>query len=152
MKFNFSTHTRQPGQSLVELGLMLMIILWLLAGAIDFGVGFFSYVAIRDAAQEGALYGSIVYDQNHPGYTVDNFKTMIEARVRASSSSPVDLTSTTKVQVQVIPPGTWCAGNPLRVNVTYQYPIMMPMIGIITGPSITLQASATSALLVPLCT
>ena len=47
---------RQRGQSLVELAISLMIILWLLAGAIDFGIGFFSYVAIRDAAQEGALY------------------------------------------------------------------------------------------------
>jgi hypothetical protein len=151
MKLRIHTHTLQRGQSLVELGLMLMIILWLLAGAIDFGVGFFSYVAIRDAAQEGALYGSIVYDKNHPGYTVNDFKTMIEARVRASSSAPVDLTSTSKIQVKVIPPGTWCAGNPLRVNVTYLYPIMIPMVGIITGPNITLRASATSALLVPSC-
>jgi Flp pilus assembly protein TadG len=143
-------HTRQRGQSLVEMGLMLMMLLWLLAGVIDFGIGFFSYVAIRDAAQEGALYGSVVYDENHPTYTVDQLKAMIIDRVENSSSAPVDFHSPS-VQVQVTPSGTWCAGNYLKLDVTYEYPIMMPMVGIIIGPTITLKSTATSILLEPHC-
>jgi Flp pilus assembly protein TadG len=146
----FAIVPRQHGQSLVEMGLLLMMLLWLLSGVIDFGIGFFSYVAIRDAAQEGALYGSVVYDPDHPSYTVDDFRAMITERVQNSSTAPVDLTSSS-VQVVINPPATWCAGNPLRVDVSYDYPIMMPMVGILTGPTITLRASATSILLVPLC-
>jgi Flp pilus assembly protein TadG len=141
---------QRRGQSLVEFGLTLSLLIIILAGAIDFGVGFFSYVAIRDAAQEGALYGSIIYDEDHPGYTVGDFQNMIEDRVRDSSSAPVDLHSA-NINVQVIPPGTWCAGHPLKVNVAYIYPLTMPIIGIFTGPSITLRASATSTILRPLC-
>src|SRR5215470_12817695 len=76
------------GQSLVELALSLTVILMLLAGAVDFGMAFFSYTAIRDAAQEGALYGSIngPSDQQLPSPPDD-----ICNRVRMASSSPIDL-------------------------------------------------------------
>ena len=130
---------RQRAQSLVELGLGLMAILWLLSGAVDFGIGFYSYVAVRDAAQEGALYGSV--------YPTGN----IEARVRSSSATPVDLTNTSNVHV-TIPPFTACAGNPLTVTVQYDYPIMMALTNLVTGPVIHIRSSATSVILVPACT
>ena len=146
---------RQRGQSLVEMGLFLMVLLWLLAAAVDFGIGFFSYVAIRDAAQEGALYGSIVYstvfDEDHPeNTTVTNLRYLITDRVENTSSGPVNLKSSS-VQVDIIPPVPWCAGYPLKVSVSYQYPITMALTGIITGPTINLTSSATSTLLVPPC-
>ncbi len=59
LRSKFLSQKKQRGQSLVELGLTMMVMLWLLSGAVDFGLGFFAYVAIRDAAQEGALFGSI---------------------------------------------------------------------------------------------
>src|SRR3990172_6767016 len=49
----------ERGQSLVELALSLTVILLLLAGAVDFSIAYFSFSAMQDAAQEGALYGSI---------------------------------------------------------------------------------------------
>ena len=66
---------------MVELAITLTFMLMLLAGAVEFGIALFQFVQLRDAAQEGALYGSI-----HPG---DD--TNIEARVRAASLSPIDL-------------------------------------------------------------
>ena len=132
------------------MGLLLIMLLWLLSGVIDFGIGFFSYVAIRDAAQEGALYGSVVYDASHPSYTTSDYVAMIIERVENSSSQPVDLHSSS-VQVQVTPPSTWCSGFPLKVDISYDYPIMMPMVGVVTGSTITLRASATSVLLEPQC-
>ena len=133
----------QRGQSLVELALSMMVILMLLAGAINFGVGFFSYVAIRDAAQEGALYGSIDPTGN------------IEGRVRSSSARPVDLADTTAVQVNISIQGSACAGgnppNLLTVVVTYDCPVTMPLAGIFIGDHITLTASATSTILKPEC-
>ena len=63
MKTPFNTHKKsQRGQSLVELAISLMVILMLLMGAIDFGIALFAYVSMRDAAQEGAVYGSIEPD------------------------------------------------------------------------------------------
>jgi Flp pilus assembly protein TadG len=133
--------SRQRGQSLVEMALTMMILVWLLAGAVDFGMGYFSFVAIRDAAQEGALYGSIDPTGN------------IEARVRASSSkAPVDLNDLINVRVTVLLPGTVCAGNHLTVSVAYDYPITVPLVGILTGPTITLTSSSTSTILLPSCT
>ena len=49
---------KEQGQSLVELALSLTLLLLLLGGAIDLGRMFFTYIALRDAAQEGAIYGS----------------------------------------------------------------------------------------------
>jgi Flp pilus assembly protein TadG len=45
------------GQSLVELAISLVILLFLLAGIVEFGLAFFQFVQLRDAAQEGALFG-----------------------------------------------------------------------------------------------
>jgi Flp pilus assembly protein TadG len=44
----------ERGQSLVEFSISLVIILWLLAGAVEFGIALFQYIQLRDAAQEGA--------------------------------------------------------------------------------------------------
>ena len=49
----------KKGQSLVEFAISLTVMLILLAGTVDFGIGLFHYIAMREAAQEGALYGSI---------------------------------------------------------------------------------------------
>jgi len=136
------TYKKQRGQSMVELAVSLMVILWLLAGAIDFGIGFLSYVAIRDAAQEGATYGSL-----HPTDTA-----AIVQRVRDSSSAPVNLADASSVTVTVATaPGEACAGHPLTVTVVYDYPLMMPLIGLITGNPIHLTAKSTSTILTPAC-
>ncbi len=49
----------EKGQSLVELAIMLVFLLILLAGVVDLGRMMFEYQAMRDAAQEGAGYGSL---------------------------------------------------------------------------------------------
>ena len=46
------------GQSVVEFALIVPIMLLLLAGAIDLGRVFYTYVAVENAAKEGALYGA----------------------------------------------------------------------------------------------
>ncbi len=49
----------ERGQSLVELSISLVVLLYLLSGAVEFGLAFFQFVQLRDAAQEGALFGSM---------------------------------------------------------------------------------------------
>jgi len=132
---------RSRGQSLVELALTLTIILTLLAGAVDLGSAFFDYIALRDAAQEGALYGSI-----NPENTSD-----IVNRVRQSSSNPLDLTSA-DVSIDVLVTGSPCAGSQITVTVDYTYQLIMPLIGSILGSSsIPLSASVTDTILSPPC-
>jgi len=143
MKLNHA----EKGQSLVELALTLLIILTLLAGAVDLGSAFFSYVAIRDAAQEGALYGSL-YPTDTNG---------IYYRVRQSSSAPVDLSD---ISIVTVPPPSTPQGacrplsgsNPITVTVRYNYELSMPFIGAILGTDkIPLSASVTDTILNPKC-
>jgi Flp pilus assembly protein TadG len=132
----------ERGQSLVELALSLSVILLLLAGAVDFSIAYFSYSAMQDAAQEGALYGSI-NPTDEEG---------IITRVRSASTNPVDLSNEDLVDVVVTLPGEACEGNEIRVNVIYDYPISMPFIGAIIGTQqITLNASVTDTILQPVC-
>jgi Flp pilus assembly protein TadG len=146
----------ERGQSLVEVAISLPVIILLLLGAVDFGMAIFSYSIIRDAAQEGALYGS---------FNPDN-KAEIENRARNISpigedeifSSPVDLTDRELVTVEVKSIGGSCQGetggeaNSLRVRVRYNYPFLMPLIGTLIGTdSIPLTGSATNVILQPPC-
>lgn len=131
----------QRGQSLVELGLTMVLILTLLAGAVDLGSAFFDYIALKDAAQEGALYGSI-----NPTDTSG-----IIARVRQSSTKPLDLTDPS-VTVNVPPPSQPCAGGAITVTVSYTYHLTMPFIGGILGTqTIPLSAQVTDTILTPKC-
>jgi Flp pilus assembly protein TadG len=130
----------ERGQSLVELAMSLTFILLLLAGAVDFSIAYFSFAAMQDAAQEGALYGSI-----NPTDTAG-----IITRVRSASSNPVDLADASLVNVTVTLPGAACEGNEITVNVIYDYPVSMPFIGSIIGSqTITLNASVTDTILQP---
>ena len=132
----------ERGQSLVELALSLSMILLLLSGAVDFSIAYFSFTAMRDAAQEGALYGSINPDD----------EAGIITRVRSASSNPVDLDNEDLVDVIVTLSGAGCEGNEISVDVVYDYPISMPFIGAIIGSQqITLNAGVSDTILQPTC-
>lgn len=151
------TPTPRRGQSLIEFALALTAILILIAGAVDLGSAFFGYIAIRDAAQEGALYGSIaavqdldndgVYDPGEPLNTA-----AIISRVRQSSNKPVNLTDTSKVTVSVSATNPPCAGGGITVQVIYNYQLTMPLIGAVIGSqTIPVRASVTNTILRPAC-
>ncbi|KAF0108803.1 MAG: TadE family protein [Anaerolineaceae bacterium] len=159
MKKNAKKKPAQSGQSLVEFALALTLMLTLVAGAVDLGSAFFAYIALRDAAQEGALYGSIaavvedpngtmgVYDAGEPLNTA-----AIINRVRQSSDQPVDLTDVTNVTVAVSATNPPCAGGGITVTVAYNYQITMPFIGAIIGSqTIPVRASVTNTILKPAC-
>jgi Flp pilus assembly protein TadG len=146
----------EKGQSLVELAVSLPVILLILLGTIDFGMALFSYSILRDAAQEGALYGSF-----NPGNTeaIENrARNILPRGDEEVFSSPVDLRDTSRVTVEVEPIGNDCQGitrgvaNSVQVNVIYQYSILMPIIGSVIGTdTITLTGSATNIILQPPC-
>ena len=136
----------ERGQSLVELSISLVILLYLLSGAVEFGMAFFQFVQLRDAAQEGALYGSI-----NPIDTSG-----IKSRVRFTSNSPIKLNDSTivpdsDITVTVIGPKA-CEGNGIKVEVKYDHKIFMPFIPQIIGTkTIPLKATVTDTILLPVC-
>ena len=164
----------ERAQSLVELAISLIIILTLLAGAVDFGIALFSFVSLRDAVQEGALFASFspTLDEGDNLYENEALACdAIEARVRTASSSPVDLADTTNVTVFIctVPAGMStfvcenacddsaadpCEGDgaAIQVRATYNYQLTMPLIGTIIGTNtIPITASVTDTILRPLC-
>jgi Flp pilus assembly protein TadG len=148
---------KERGQSLVELAISLPVMVLILLGTVDFGMAIFSYSILRDAAQEGALYGSF-----NPAN-----KVQIESRARNISprgeeqgvfSSPVNLRDTKLVKVEVKAIGAACQGitkgaaNSMQVSVSYNYPILMPFLGKVIGTNtIKLNGVATNIILQPPC-
>ena len=138
---------RERGQSMVELALTITILMVLLAGTIDLGRAFFTWLALRDAAQEGASYGSAV-----PAATLP----MIETRVRETFSDVVpDLGADIDVFVNF--QGPRCLGNAvpstIEVVILYQnFPLPMPFLGtIVGGQTIPIKATIEDSIISPAC-
>lgn len=135
------------GQSLVELAISLLILLYLLSGAVEFGIIFFQFVQLRDAVQEGALYGSI---NPHDAAA-------IEDRAQAASDKPIDL-STVSFTVTVTDPAgvdkdiaLACEGDGITVSATFNHQVFMPFMSAFIGPTIPLNAEVTDTVLTPVC-
>ena len=142
----------ERGQSLVELGISLLILLYLLSGAAEFGVLFFQFVQLRDAAQEGALYGSMFPpDSATDAAGIDAIKN--RAMYSSPTRSPIDLISDPNVTVSVVvTDAQYCEGGSLEVTVSYPHKVFMPFIPQILGTNtIPLNATVTDTILSPIC-
>lgn len=148
-----AVNNRQKGQGITEFALILVFLLILLAGVFDLGRAFFAYMIIRDAAQEGAVYGSIA-----PKSDLGAFNAAVVNRVEVAyldpsnpSESPLDINGVT-VQVNIIGSGCAAPGNSVRVTVDYEFPLAMPFLGAIIGKqNIEMSASAEDSILAPIC-
>ncbi|MEJ5241414.1 MAG: TadE/TadG family type IV pilus assembly protein [Anaerolineales bacterium] len=138
MKPRFSLTSR--AQSLVELAISLMVIVLLLSGVIEFGIAFFQFVQMQDAAQEGAVYGSI-NPTDEAG---------IRTRILAVVNEPFDL-GLTAGNITITDNGGRCEGYALTITITYDHIVTMPLISTITGPTIPLRATVTDTILQPTC-
>lgn len=135
----------EKGQSLMEMAIVLIILLLLLAGIVDLGRLFFTWIALRDAAQEGAVYASFCPPFNGP----DAEK--VKTHVKKSSNGTIDLNNS---NVQVIADYTIPAvpGTTVRVEVSMtNFRFIMPFISIFTGTSMTIRAEAKDVALQESC-
>ena len=147
----------ERGQSLVEMAISLVVILFLLSGVVEFGIAFFQFIQLRDAAQEGALFASI----NPPATTASNDpnRLLTISRVRAASNKPIDMSEAAGlVTVTVTVTGSPCAGNAVTVDVFFRHQVFMPFVSpIFTAMSgdgsntIPLTGSVTDTILQPAC-
>ncbi len=130
----------ERGQSLTEMALGTIIIMILLAGTIDFGRLYFTYLSLQSAAGEGAAYGSI---DPYDWAGIDN-------RVRGEAPSGLIDWSTVTVTPSII--GQPCSGGGIRVDVDYSFTIITPFLGAVIGrQTIPLRASVVDTILTPPC-
>ncbi len=132
-------HTRrekEKGQSLVEMALVLPVMLIILAGVLEVGRLYYVFVAVSDAAGEGANYAAIFPD--------DVYRDELIQRVGEASGGLVEIDSS---MINVDCPDV-AAGKPITVSVGYTFTVAAPFAHIfIPDGEIILNATATEAIL-----
>ncbi len=116
---------------MVELALILPVIVLLLFGTMEFGRAFYSYISVTSAVREGVREAAV-------GKT----DAEIEARIRqAVTLSEAE----TRLHILEISPaeGDRVAGSAVRVEIRYDMPLVVPLIGDLLPNPLPLTASAT---------
>lgn len=129
---------KESGQGLVEFAIGIVFLLVLLAGILDLGRAYFSYIALQDAAQEGAAYASIAPTD------LDG----IRDRVRTTSSTPIKFDSFEDSQIEIQLLGGACTGNDVKVKVQIDFRLVAPFF---SGNLLPLSAEATDTILQDTC-
>ncbi len=124
---------KERGQSMLEFALTLPVLLIVLAGLLDLGRLYFAYVAVTDAAGEGASYAAI-----HPDNTAE-----IVARAQDATGGMVEIDPD---MVDVYQPAD--LDQAIAVDVTYEFALATPLINaILPDGVIMLQAVAIELIL-----
>jgi len=169
-RINTPFQNTERGQSLMELAVSLTILLMLLTGAVETSLALFQFVTLRDAAQEGALYGSIALATADVNNNVGNAVQGIEWRTIKAADDVVDITPAninvyinkntedTEIFATDTTVAHYCEGstgglpNSITVTVTFAHPITLPFVAPMLGrDTINLTASSTSTILQPSC-
>ena len=112
------------GQSFMELALSMVFLLVLLTVVIDLGWAFYTMIALRDAAQEAASFGSMCPDAD-----------LIAERLRLSASTPISMEDipddAEHIDIEFIDPQTGIEadpvhGNLVRVTAQVDHEIIVP--------------------------
>ena len=152
------TKNSENGQSMVELAISLTFLLFIIAGLVDFGRAFGTFIAVRDAAQEGASFAAVARTAaNDPMFCND-----VTARVQSTSGTLQGWSDAGEIQITTTINGvncasanaaTACLGSAVEVEVEFtNFPLVTPFLGTIIGTqSITLRATAIDTILTPPC-
>lgn len=148
----------QSGQSMTEFAISLVVLMIVLAGLVDASRAMFTFMAMRDAAQEGAIYGSTTpWDETGIITRAHMSSTMIEDMMTAPCSFPSgECPAVEVVFTDATSPATPlvnCQGDEILVRVRFpHFPITMPFLGtLIGGQDVPITATITDTVLRPLC-
>jgi Flp pilus assembly protein TadG len=153
---NRPARQRERGQGLVEFSLVVVSLSVLLMGVMDLGRAYFTYLALKDAAQEGAYFGSAFPQCQVQGTAGNGCDDPNNIPYRVKHSAPQgslvnlnDLSALIVVDAPVV-----AAGQVLTVTVSYQYQLLTPFLGaIVGGQTLTLTARSSAVIVrVPDCT
>ena len=128
----------QRGQSLTELALIMPILLMVLAGLLDLGRLYYVYLAVTDAAGEGAIYAAY----NPPLNEGD--REAIRQRVQAASYGLVEIGEDGLVEIDCPTCPAVAPGDVITVTAVHTYSLATPFITLIVPSGvIPLRASAS---------
>ena len=134
---------KECGQSMTELAIVMTFLLIVLAGVVDIGRSFFTYIEIRDVAQEGALIGAI--EPLECLEIVDRVRTSTDSLPGLIGEKDVDGNYDGVVTITCDPadPSTVNPGINITITVTYDdFPLTMPFLGtLIGGQTVDISAS-----------
>ncbi len=120
----------ERSQSVVEFALVAPLFLVLIMGIIDFGLGFGSYVQLKNAAREGARYAVV---GNPPGsYPADCTGSMTTSVIGHVCIAVNDLNLADLQSVSVQYPNGQASGNSVVVTAHYRYRLITPLGGLVT--------------------
>ena len=147
-----SHYRSERGQSMVEMALSMTMLLVILSAVLDLGRGFFSFIAIQNAAAEGALYAAInprCRDATMTGCGDPN-----NVVFRTRHESPDGLVDKQKMTIGVsCDDGTACGesvlieGSPITVTVVYQFQMLGPFSSAVPDGQLYLKAHAVQNIL-----
>ncbi len=138
------------GQSLVELALVLLLMMLILAGIVDLGRAIFTKFAMQDAAEEGIIYGtSFPTDCDGIVMRVKNNLSNVTLHGGMTVEVLIERNDGTYAACDVIPFAEVFAGKEIRVNVSKDFDITMPLLGEYTGQVIELRVSTNGIILRP---
>jgi Flp pilus assembly protein TadG len=145
---------------MVEFALILPVMLLLVAAAVDLGRLFYAYVAIENAAKEGALYGAkhpLCADNTNVNcsanganvqYYVENEAASGLKNALGTSLLTTGVTCRAKTTGTVRQPVNDCLdGDTYQVKVTYDFRLVTPILSNILGTTITLSSTQESTVL-----
>ena len=124
---------RERGQSITEFALILPVLLIVMAGLLDLGRLYYSYVAVTDAAGEGAAYAAI-----HP-----NDADEIVARAQDATGGLITIDED---MVEVYTPPDMPA-QAIAVAVSYEFTLVTPFVNVLLPDGLTLRAVAIELIL-----
>lgn len=123
----------QQAQSLVEFALILPLLLLILVMIFDLGRAVYYYSVIHNAARDGARWGIIDNTAGIGCVTPDTAGIEAAVRARAVGLNPGDLTVSSS-----------CVGSKIRVNVTYDFEPVTPLVSsFLDGGMITLESTSS---------
>jgi Flp pilus assembly protein TadG len=119
----------ERGQNIVEFAIMAPLLFFLVFGIIDFGIGLHSWISVTNAAREGARLGAVHASEDE-----------IIAKVEQSAKNidPADL----DIVVTNEDPDTEHSGEPVTVEVNYEYTLMTPLASLLQIPTFDISSTA----------
>jgi hypothetical protein len=114
-----AVNKRDCGQDAVEFALILPLLLLIFFGVVDLGRILHASITITNAARAGARFGSMYPDD------LDAVLDVVEAEAEGSG---IDLYDPDLSDIAVDCPSGCVPGQPIRVEVTYQFQLIMLMV------------------------
>jgi TadE-like protein len=139
----------------VEFALVVPILLLILAGAVDLGRAFYAFVAVENAAKEGALYGArhplcdsgaSCPDPRNVRWVVENEATNLRDR-SGQSLLTTQVACRTPAGALVQPMNDCVNGDIYVVSVSHSFRLVTPILGDLFSSNLTLSATSEATVI-----